>query len=211
VRVSAYTKDDLRELPYPVRQTQIRWATMRGAADLALLQFFRDHSTYDRYWVIEFDVRYTSPWHEFFDEMESSDADLLCTQIARHVPNDAWVHWNSLESCQEASPEQMVKGFLAICRLSHGAMSAIDAACQRGWSGHYEASWPTVVSISRQKLEDIGGNSRFTPEIRQNKYYSFSELEGVGRIGNFAAWPLYSDKSDFIHRTKGLLWHPVKD
>jgi hypothetical protein len=211
VRTSAYTKDDLRALPYPLRQERTRWANMRGAPDLALLHFFRDNPSYGRYWFIEYDVRYTSPWNTFFEVMEGSDADLLCSQISRRLPNDAWSHWESLETCGEATPDQMVKGFLVICRASQAALTAIDAACCRGWSGHPEALWPTASNISGLKIEEIGGNSRFTPEERRHKYYSFSNVQGVGRLGNLTAWPFYSDKSGFVHRAKDLLWHPVKD
>jgi hypothetical protein len=211
VRTAAYMKDDLRELPYPTRLERTRWSNMRGAADLALLRFFRDHPLYDRYWFIEYDVQYTGLWSNFFETMEKSDADLLCAHVGRRRLDIPWAHWDSLVTCDEAEPEQMVQGFMVICRASQALLTEIDSAFCRGWSGHYEAVWPTLANIRGKKIEEIGGNTRFTPEERRGRYYGFASIPGIGRIGNLTAWPFYSDKSGFIHRTKDILWHPVKD
>lgn len=212
VRVCSYLKEELQELPYPVRREKTRWSNMRGAPDLALLKFFQDHNYYKNYWFIEYDVRYTGTWGDLIRDLDSSEADLLATHISRRKNSEKWIHWENFNTADDnIDREKMVMGFLVICRASHSLMNQIDKACRQGWSGHPEAIWPTVANAFGYRIEEIGGNSSFTPELRRKKYYGNAEIPGVGRISNLTAWPFYSDKSGFIHRTKNLLWHPVKD
>ena len=211
-RIAAYVRDDLRALPYPARAGQTNWANMRGANDLALLRFYRDHPDYDRYWFIEYDVRYTGRWDELLGALDSSDADLLCTQVVPRTSMRAWTHWETFSTAPDEVPvNRMYSGFLPFCRVTRRLLAHIDTVCTRGWSGHPEALWPTAAASAGYTYEEIGGNSRYTPRERRGRYYGFAWITGVGRLGSFTAWPFYSDKSDFINRTKDVLWHPVKD
>lgn len=212
LRLAPCVKDDLRALPYPARLAGTQWATMRGSPDLALLHFFRAQPDYDHYWFVEYDVRYTGIWEDFFSAFDDSPADLLACHLSPYRASKTWVHWKTFAPASEPVPEeQRVMGFLVVCRLSRRLLQRIDALCQAGWTGHPEALWPTAAKSAGYPIEEIGGETIFTPPARRKKYYGWAHVPGVGRIGNVTAWPFYSDKSDFVHRTKDLLWHPVKD
>ena len=211
-KTRSYTRDDLRQLPYSERIRTTNWETMRGSNDLALLKFFKDNPSFDNYWFIEYDVRYTSNWGNFFAEFDGCKADLLGVQIFRCAANPNWPHWAGLRKDNNPVPDDIkTSAFLPLCRASRRLLEAIDTACSTGWSGHPEALWPTIATLNKMSIEEIGGNSTFTPDARRKKYYGFAEIPAVGLIGNFIAWPSFKDTNDFIYQKPDALWHPVKD
>jgi hypothetical protein len=212
IRVATYVRDELRTLPYPARISTTDWGTMRGSPDLTLMKFFWDHSAYRYYWFIEYDVRFTGNWETLFDSVASSDADILCANIERWHPNSTWVHWATFQTGKEKVEEQnYMMGFLPVCRVTSRALRHIDNRLQEGWNGHPEAVWLTALNHGRYKIEEIGGDSPFTPPERKGRYYGFGIIKALGRLGTFNAWPVYADSSNFPAYVKDVLWHPVKD
>jgi hypothetical protein len=176
------------------------------------MKFWRDHPGYNAYWFVEYDVRFTGQWSDFLSIMESSQADLLCALVSRFKPDSEWPHWASFSPGKSAiQPHQMMSAFLPVCRASNRMMESLDAFGIGGGAGHVEAIWGSVANASGFLIEELGGNSMFTPIERKGLFYGFGDVPGIGRFGNFGAWPFYSDRSGFIHRKKNLLWHPVKD
>src|SRR5690349_21548879 len=47
-----------------------------GHTDLIFLHYARAHPEHDRYWAIEYDVRFSGNWRRFFDTYEADEADL---------------------------------------------------------------------------------------------------------------------------------------
>jgi hypothetical protein len=207
-----YLPEELRQLPYPHKLSTVNWETFRGGADLPILRFFRDEPTYDRYWVMEYDVRYTGSWRLLFEDLGRSESDLLCTQVGKYDPR--WMHWKSMVTGNAIVPVEMWrKAFLPFFRVSRRLLHAIDECYQAGWSGNCEAVWPTIAHLNGLNIEEIGGDSDYVPRERRNKYYLSASVDEKIFLSTFNAWPYYSEKSDFArHREPAdMLWHPVKE
>ncbi|SDB74754.1 DUF3405 domain-containing protein [Belnapia rosea] len=208
----SYTRDDLKKLPYPGRIKTTRWEDIRGGEDLTLMRFWRDHPQYQAYWFVEYDVRFTGKWGDFMEIMDQSKADLVCSLVSKYKIGSEWPHWGSFQPGESGIESgKMMSAFLPVCRASSAMMEALNAFGINGGAGHVEAIWGSVANAAGLSIEEIGGSGSFTPVERRGKFYNFADIPGVGRIGNFGAWPFYSDRSGFIHRKKNLLWHPVKD
>ena len=90
-----FSKSDLATLGYPKKVGMLfggdgsqtphhrHFNFPPGFTDLPLLHFFRSYPDYDYYWVVEYDVRFSGDWREFFEELDESQSDLLCTTLTR--------------------------------------------------------------------------------------------------------------------------------
>jgi hypothetical protein len=176
---------------------------------LVPLYFYRQNPEYSHYWTIEFDVRYTGNWADFFAELESSPADLLGTAVqARHEHTD-WFHWPGLCTGGQALPESSyVKAFLPLMRISKRGFQAIDQAYSRNWHGHYEALWPTAIADAGLLVEDIGGPGSFAPPARRHRHYTATLNHPSGGPGSFCYRPVKTEAE--VEQMAAMLWHPVK-
>lgn len=110
-------------------------------------------------WLVEFDVRFTGRWTEFFRAFDDS-ADLLASHIRTQTYDPRWDWWTSLASPEDACP---LAAYCPIMRLSHrGAGSVLDAY-SAGWRGHTEVLLPTVLNARRLRVHDFGPKW-YTPE-----------------------------------------------
>jgi hypothetical protein len=186
----AYGVAVLSCLPYPPKLASTRWERATGSHDLPVLRFFRDHPDYERYWIIEYDVRYTGDWGALLADLSRSPAALLGTTVQRFADNPNWANWPSLNTCGEVTDQaQWIKAFMPFGCVDHAALTAIDAAYQRGWTGHAEAVWSTAVAQAGLRVEDIGGLGRFVPQGREGRYYWNSPLDPHLRPGSFVFRP----------------------
>jgi hypothetical protein len=232
-RVYCYGQRDLHKLPYPQKLGDVDWADPtsqpasepvdmrffrrmeRGHQDLPVMKFFLDHPDFDRYWVIEDDVRCSGPWSDTFTDLERSRADLLMAAVQHYseVPN--WQWWTHLVTGDDASVlDQRVKGFLPFCRLSAACLEAIDRKYRQGWGGHYEVTWPTVALASGLTIEDIGGEGSYTPAERRGRHYVCTLGSWHLFPGTFVYRPPFHDMGDSKFGKEvtsyTMLWHPVK-
>ena len=209
-----YSAEDLMSLPYPVKSARFDPGNFFGNADLLPMKFFRERPDYDYYWIVEYDVRFSGAWSALFDDLSSSRADLLCTTMQTWAEHPNWAHWDTLVSAGEEVPrERRVKGFLPFCRVSRALLAECDARYREGWGGHHEVAWPTIASLAGLSLEDIGGDSSFTPAERRGRYYHNTASEWSQFPGTFVYRPSFADHNLFgpeCHFT-GTLWHPVKE
>ena len=117
---------------------------LRGI-DVVPMRFFQDRPDYNRYWIVEYDVRFGGDWSSLFEELASSDADVLCTTVQAYADNPDWAHWHTLVTGGEEIPlDRRVKGFIPFGRVSRRLLDACDARYREGWSGHPEVLWPTT-------------------------------------------------------------------
>jgi hypothetical protein len=208
----AYSRVDFQALPYPGKMADLRPNTMRGSNDLAIMMFFREHQEYSHYWIAENDVRYTGSWTALLDELGSGDADLMCTHVTAHAQDPDWEHWGTLKQPDGDHPKDgILRGFMPFCSITKRLFGKIDEYCSLGWRGHYEVLWPTIASLEGFDIEEIGGDSPFTPRSRSNRFYHSRYINKDLFLSTFGAWPNYSDTSDFNAHLKDTLWHPVKD
>jgi len=188
---------------------------VNGHHDLAVISFFLVHPHFERYWLIEDDVRYSGPWTEIFTELARSSADLLMTVVQNHAEAPGWYWWNTLVTGNEVvPPSQLVRGFLPFCRVSAACLQAIDRKYRQGWGGHYEVTWPCIAGASGLSIEDIGGQGSYTPAERRGRFYTCTSSSGALFPGTFVFRPPFHDTGvsefgkDVMPQT--MLWHPVK-
>ena len=113
-------------------------------------------------------MRFSGEWQAFLTAFRNSDTDLPTRhQRIRRASNDPnWMYWPSLHPPERVRPlaaNEMLCGFMPICRISHRGPRSIDQAYRDGWTGHCEAVRPTVLHRSGYRLEDIGGDGRTRP------------------------------------------------
>src|SRR5215212_3428859 len=101
VPTRAYSAADLCTLPYPGKTSRFDPASFLGNCDLVPMRLFQEWPDYDRYWIIENDVRFSGDWANLFGELALSDADVLCTAVQMHPDNPDWAHWSTLRTGAE--------------------------------------------------------------------------------------------------------------
>lgn len=212
-----YSEAEITGLPYHYERPKLKWAGSGWHNDFPVLKFFLEQRSYEYYWIIEYDVRFTGPWPVIFSDLATSGADLLCTTLQTLDEHPDWYLWPTLSTGGDhVPPWQRIKGFMPFCRISRAALAAVDHAYRRGWGGHYEATWPTISRRADLLIEDIGGNGSFVPPDRRGKYYSCTPNEWSHFPGTFIWRPIYAESKMFdpfrrpIVPGGNTLWHPVK-
>jgi len=231
--VYRYGQKDLHALPYPQKLSAIDWSDPKsrppleadskkfframewGHQDLPVMKFFLDHPEFDRYWVIEDDVRYSGSWTDIMGELAQSSADLLMTVVQNYSEYPQWHWWKFLITGGEVLPiERRVRGFFPFFRVSAACLQSIDQKYRQGWGGHYEVSWPSIARASGLSIEDIGGEGSYTPPERRGRFYTCTSRNGSLFPGTFIYRPPLHDTgiSEFAKdlTPHGMLWHPVK-
>lgn len=174
--------------------------------DLILLWFFRLWSYFDFYWFVEYDVRYTGNWRDFFSEFLKVDSDMLATTLFRYAFRPTWEHWEGLRVDPSIGHENWVRALCCIARYSHTAFSCLDQAYRKGYSGHQECLIPTVLLSYGLILEDFGGDGEFVRTGNVNRFY-FNTPTIPGLLpGSFTVAPNHFDPTAY----PPLLQHPVK-
>lgn len=195
-----------RLLPYKRKFSQHPGTFWPRNIDLPLLWYFHENPQYDYYWVMEYDVRFTGHWLDFFSHFDASDRALLATTLFDFDFRPAWDNWKTLKSPRRIPERDRVRALFPLYRLSNAALRALHAAYCDGWSGHYEVTIPTILKTSGFTLEDFGGSGRYVADGNYNRFYRNSpDIAGLAP-GTFtvvanqisAAYP------------PNLLWHPIK-
>lgn len=205
------TTPEIRNPAYPGKSGGKEWSIWAGGhPDLVMLHFAQAHPHYERYWLIEYDVRFSGSWATLFDAFEDNDADFLTTSLRTAKDNPDWPYWDTLHQPEESGArlrdEERVVGFVPILRASRAGIDAVDAAYRAGWTGHCEVTWPTIIRRAGLRIEDIGGRGPFTAEANRERFYTNNPNAWGLRPGGFAYKP--ARYAGGLHRN--MLWHPVK-
>jgi len=214
-----FSIDDLEALGFPGRSTKYPDEMRRdnpfhnnfnfkpGSADLAVLHYYRNNPNYDYYWLIEYDVRFTGRWNEFFALFEENESDLLGTTLTRYPDFPNWYHWSGVNFQDAEVPErERLRGFFPVYRLSRRALAVLDEKYRGNISGHYECLMPTILNREGLTLEDIGGDGEFVRPENINRCYRNTRTAGTLSPGTFVFRPVMRRPG----REPGMLWHPVK-
>ena len=221
IRVAGYIPDGM---PRPAVPDEVS-AHFYSDQDLALLfpeharyehwhqfilpRFFMDFPDYEHYWMIEYDVRYTGDWGTLLATLNDPGVAYYGVAMQRRASHPQWSHWRSLSTgSDEVASAHFVKSFTPLQRLSRPAISAVQAALGNGWSGHYEALWPTAIAHAGLQLEDIGGKGEFTPKSRLGQHYTCNVFDRNLSPGSFVFRPTFKEHQ--ISQWPPTLWHPVK-
>jgi hypothetical protein len=201
------TTDQIRYPGYPAKSLGEDWNLWTGGhTDLILLHYYRAHPDFERYWVVEYDVRYSGKWRSLFDTFEADDADLIVPSLLRRRDDPSWYNWPSLTAPEQIEEQEALRAFLPIFRASRRLMQAVDQAYRDGWGGHCEATWPTLAQLRGMSLVDPGGHGEFTPERYRGRFYTNDPRHIYITPGTLVFKPaLYR-----TGRKRDMLWHPVK-
>jgi hypothetical protein len=215
VGAAFYNRARLETLPYGKKLATVNWSNPVGHNDLPVMQFFRTHSGYANYWIIEYDVHYSGNWSGIFAELSQSSAGLLATNILDHDSLPNWGWWKSIQPPEAPiGPGQQVKAFLPFARASARLLAELDRCYQEGWTGHYEALWPIIATLAGIGIEDIGADNPYTPAKWRHRHYSSNAQHWALYPGTFQYRPCYDfDEMMDISRKltrQPMLWHPVK-
>jgi hypothetical protein len=200
-----FDKARLFNLPYP----RIPGRGLIFHAHFSLLDFYNSHPEYDYFWVIEYDVRYTGKWDEFFASFEHLDHDLITAHIRRYGKEYRWYWWSTLQHPLKVIPrERYVRSLNVIYRLSRRALDFLHDAQRNGWRGHPEATISTLLLEADFRLMDMGGNGEFTPPEFHNRFYT----SWATSSGRFSPFGTIRDQPARARpgRSPNKLYHPVK-
>jgi len=186
-----------------------------GRTDLVFLHFARTHPGYDRYWVVEYDVRFVGHWRRFFSAFETEEADLIAPVLHRRADllerkGWAWPGDGDLRSDtpppRSLPPDRQLCAFMPIYRVTPAGVAAVTAAWRAGWAGHSETVWPTAIAEAGLRLVDPGGDGPFTPSALRGRFYTCTPREELLSPGTLVLRPPVYHPG----RRPDMLWHPVK-
>ena len=171
--------DDISGLNYPIVKDEVRKSKipMAKAAILnnykfAILKFFLDKKDYDHYWYIEYDVRYSGKWSQFFKSFDNNNKDLLTSYLRYHEEEPQWLLWY-LEHPDKTIPEaERIRSFNPVMRLSNKALAFLHESLIDGWIGHLEVLIPTLLYKNGFEIEDFGGAGHRCADRRTSPSWS---------------------------------------
>ena len=203
---SVTCREVTRLLPYKKKHSQHPGTFWSRNIDLPLMWFFHENPRYDYYWVMEYDVRFTGQWPDFFRHFLANGSDLLATTLFDYNFRPGWDNWSTLMSPRRIPEAERVRALFPLYRLSNAALKALHAAYCDGWSGHYEVTIPTILKTQGFTLEDFGGNGSYVAAGNHDRFYRNSPgLAGLAP-GTFTVAP-NQISNDY---PPNLLWHPIK-
>jgi hypothetical protein len=197
--------ESLMKLPYRAISTKV----LVGSGHLLLLDFFLSYPYYHSYWFVEYDVRYTGQWEEFFGLYGTSSPDLLTAHIRHFVDEPLWPWWPTFGHPNIKLPVRCwIRSLNVIYRASGRALQFLDRILRHGWHGHHEVLIPTLLHSAGFSLLDFGGQGDFVDPSMLNSVYTSSGsksgyLSLLGTI-RFRPGRLRAGTK------KGMLYHPVK-
>ncbi len=163
--------------PFPIGSTIVP-----GNLHLVFTELLTQFPNASYFWIVEYDVRYSGNWKRFVKYFEPSQADLLGCNIRFHHEEQYWHWWESFKNNavleNKININSLVRAFLPIARYSRQALQIIRREClEGGWSGHCEVLVPSLLLKKGLRIEEIGGDSHFTPVSRKNHFYSASRSD----------------------------------
>jgi Protein of unknown function (DUF3405) len=177
-----------------------------GGAHMPLFLFARESSPYEFYWLVEYDVRFTGDWRQLVTAYgESSDLVTCHLRFRNQQPDWGW--WKTVSHPTRSRPNTEVRSFNPIYRLSRDAVECLDAEYRAGWSGHNEATIPTLLHANGLKLEEIGGRGPFVADSNRDRFYTPTVERKDGWLTGSMRFRPGWISADL---KPGLLYHPVK-
>jgi len=214
-RYISFNKEGLSDLNYPIIKDEQRGAEVPinrafqlSNKKLSILKFFLEHQDYDYYWYIEYDVRYSGKWSQFFNNFNNNDSDLITSYLRSYKEEPRWLLWY-LNHTELTIPEsERIRSFNPVMRISNKALTYLHESFLDGWIGHLEVLIPTLLHNNGFELEDFGGSGKFCQKENINRNYIGSEnnLDGVLDHGTMR----YRPHLIYLGLKKNKLYHPIK-
>jgi hypothetical protein len=201
----AFNDATLSELNY----IPIGFRVVPGNTHFPLFDFLSRNTTYDYYWVIEDDVRFSGDWKYFFDAFSGLDRDFLSSHIRTPAQEPDWSWWHYLANPYRVIPfENRLRSFNPIYRLSAKAVRYLGEAFRAYWCGHYEVMLATLLKEGGLSMADFGGTGEFVLPGYENKFYLSASPGGQGELsgGTMRYRPAFAATGSEANK----LYHPVK-
>jgi hypothetical protein len=159
------TTPEIRAQAYPVKNAERDargrpWALWEGGhCDLILLHFFNAYPDFDRHWVVEYDVRFTGHWSRLFDASRTATPASWASRCAATSTARSGIAGRRCRRRRDAGcPTGTAPGPPSRRTGSAGAAwRQSTRPTAKGWGGHLEAAWPTILATRGMVLEGIGG------------------------------------------------------
>ena len=195
--------DAVDTLGYPNKGAARPFKLIPGNCDLITILFRKLQPQFQHYWVIEDDVEYTGDPAHLFDDLGKRKGDLLGAHLSPGYDEWAYTKGRRTPGCD---PDDTWLMFFPFYRVSAEALDIIDTYYHKGWDGHHENMWATMLIHAGRTVVDIGGQGDYVAEDDRNKHYYGHANDGFDKNGSFGTmhirlWP---------GRRKNMLWHPVK-
>jgi hypothetical protein len=174
-----------------------------------ILSFAADRP-YDFIWRIEYDVRFSGQWVDFFDAFASSPADLLGTTLGTFKRTPSWNLWQTAAfNGVPVPPDQLIRGFYPMVRLSKQACQVLETAYRQGWQGHFEVILASILKQRHCLIEDIGGDGEFVSTANKGRYYTNTPQNNDLYPGTFV-WKTPDICKHDVFDKSDHLYHPIK-
>lgn len=190
--IFSFTDDILYELGYKSLENKL----LPGSNHFPLLKFFLENPRYDYYWLLENDVVFSGSWNLFFDTFKPVKSDFISSYVRKYEEEPYWYWWWTLKSPEKLTKYDLVRSFNPIYRLSNNALQCLDTALRTGWSGHHEATIPTILYNKGLKIRDFGGLGSFVPRGFKNRFYTPESM-----------W----HQPVIMGDRENILYHPIKE
>jgi hypothetical protein len=183
-----------------------------GFIDIVLMAIATHLCDHDYVWLMESDVDFIGNWGTFFEEFLDCEADLLGTALYPRSQSKQWYHWPTFGCPRYVDPSTPTRGFFPVARLSRRFVRSYLEEVRNGWSGHYEALWPTIALHKGLRVEDIGGFGPLVPPRRRGHWYVSSHKPELSE-GSFRYRPAVASHYYPLNDTElpaNHLCHPIK-
>ncbi len=202
---------------FPLRYEEyLQHAKPWGYVDLAWITAFLDHSlaSYDRFWLVEYDVDFSGNWATFFTAAAGYEGDLLTARL-RPLSADPTFYYAPIHQQPPSAPSDPLIAFMPISRLSR---RLIEHYCRTllapGWHGHFETVLPSMARADGYSIAEIGGYDALTPPERRGLHYDGTYRDLHTRNTTHAYRPpqafSYFVRSPGRFRQPNRIYHPVK-
>jgi hypothetical protein len=112
---------------------------------------FSQHQAYDRYWFIEYDVRFTGDWEQVFRLVRTSAADLIAAFVESPIRDDTWYHLDTIS----LPYSRRARSFNPIHRVSSRVLKQVGTLITNGYWAHNEALLASVCRNEGWEMDDF--------------------------------------------------------
>jgi len=213
-RYICFNKEGISDLNYPIVKDEQRGAEVPLNKafqycnyQLSILKFFLENRDYDYYWYIEYDVRYSGKWRDFFDYF-NNDKDLITSHIRFYDEEPKWLFWYLKHPNLSIPDLKRIRSFNPVMRISNKALTYLHESFLDGWIGHLEVLIPTLLHNNGFELEDFGGSGKFCQKENINRNYIGSDNNTNGELDHGTM--RYRPHPIYLGLRKNMLYHPIK-
>ena len=173
-----YPFKEIEKQPWTYKKSPL-WCN----TEISLVYFYLKKPNYKNYWVVEYDVRFSGEWIDFFNFFSESDSDIISAYTLRYKENPDWFMWQRTN--KDIKNEDKVHMFIPVFRLSARALKLLSIRYSQGYYGFCEVIIPTLLNIGGYKLEGLG-------DFCDKSYFNWEKIQ------------------DCVGKEKNKLYHPVK-